>query len=203
MIASPPAKMTRSNIRETCCYSLYLISPVVTLTLLSTNHWLPDGSLCDPNMQHLVYVPTAPDRQSSDAADEVLPVGQLVVKTLPCTCKTEFPVTVSVLAGIDFFMFILLLLFNPIANEHWKDGLKRALKKRSPVSYALYLVAVAYVVLLNLQFVFMLQSNLYCGVVMFLWTLFSTVLRFVTICFCMAMYYKEDDATHAGNPVQM
>jgi hypothetical protein len=203
MVASPPANMARSNTCDILCYSLYLIFPVVTLTLLSTNHWLPDGSPCDPNLKHLVYVPTAPTNQSSDAADEVLPVGQLVVKTLPCTCRTEFPVMVYVLAGIDFFIFVLFVWFNPanIANKYVRVGSEKC--SQFLYTLALYFFVVTCTALLILEFVFMLMSNHNCGIVMYLWTLCSTIFRFVIVCFCVGKYVDEDDATLAGRHVQL
>ena len=203
MLASPPANMAMSNTCYILLYSLYLIFPVVTLTLLSTNNWLPDASPCDPNLKRLVYVPTAPVNQSSDAADEVLPVGQLVVKTLPCTCRTEFPVIGYVLAVIDFFIFVLFVWFNPAnkANKYVRVDSEKSSQRWSVL--ALYFFFVKCSALFILEFVFMLMSNHNCGIVLFLWTLSSTIVRFFIVCFCVGMYVDEDDATLAGRNIKL
>ncbi len=177
-------------------YFLYLIFPVVTFILLGTNPWLPDGSRCNPNLKHLVYVPSNPSDHSSGTADEVLPVGQLVIKPMPCTCKPEFPVIASVIAGIEIFVFILFILNNPLMNAHGKE----ASEKRSIASYGRFSGAIAYVTIFMASLILMLESSEYCGIPIFFWTLASFWFRFLIIFTALAGYEHKPEGSSATGP---
>jgi hypothetical protein len=199
MLASQPAKKQSKNVDAFFCFFLYLIFPVVTLILLRTNPWLPDRSPCDPNQKHPVYVPSAPSNRSSDTEDEVPPVAQLVIKMMPCTCKSEFPVTVSVLAGIEIFIFVWFAWSNPLVNARGKEPSEKC----STASYGLYSFAIAYFTFLILSFIFMIQSSQHCGIAIFFWTLMSSVFRGYIICFYVALYEHEVDKNSDGEPIAL
>jgi hypothetical protein len=185
LVASQESNVARGEDHSVVC---------VTLILLSTNPWLPGGSRCDPNLKHLVYVPSTPSDHSSDTADEVLLVAQLVIKPRPCTCKPEFPVIASVLAGIEIFIFILFMLNNTLMNAHGKE----APEKRSVASYGSFLGLVAYFTVYMTSLIYMWQSSQYCGIPIFFWTMLSFFFRGLIILFAVGGYEHEVDKKTNG-----
>ena len=169
-----PAEKKFGNTCAFICYFLCLIFPVVTLILLRTNPWLPDQSLCDPNM-----------------------------KMTPCTCNPEFPATASVLAGIEIFIFFLFMWFNPLVNARGRDSSENC----SPVSCARLARisgAITYVTFLIVVFLIMTQSNQYCGIAIFFWTMCSSLVRVFITCLYVALYeHQIDDQKSNEGPIAL
>jgi hypothetical protein len=200
MSASSPAEKKSATRCELplICYSLFLVFPVVTLILLSTNFWLPDRSPCDKEMTHQVYVPPTPPDRSSDTEDKVLPVGQYIIKTMPCTCRPEFPVTASVLAGMDILIFFSLIYLNPLVNGIGKKSSEKCpscLSVCGVITYLFFLVG---------SFWVMSVSNPLCGAVIFLWTCVSFLVHLI-IMMCSAIAWDgfENDQTSSLDPIEL
>ena len=197
MSASSPAEKKSATRCELplICYSLFLVFPVVTLILLSTNFWLPDQSPCDT---YLVYVPPTPSDRSSDTEDKVLPVGQYEIKTTPCTCRPEFPVTASVLAVMDILIFFSLLYWNPLVNGRGKESSEKCpscLGVCGVITYLFFLVG---------SFWVMSVSNFNCGAVIFLWTSVSFLLHlFIMMCCALAYDGLENDKTSSLDTIKL
>jgi hypothetical protein len=111
---------------------------------MSTHPWLQSGLLCDTRQ---------PDT--------------------PCVCKQEFPVLISIVAGIEILLFVWLVWKNPLVNAK----ARAILEKRSWAVYARWIGFITYFILYMTAIVCMGLSNERCSVAMYFFTLISCFFR--------------------------
>jgi hypothetical protein len=131
--------------------------PVVTLTLLYTTPWLAnDGSRCDPDYPYV------------------------------CECPHQVPVLSSVVAGIEIFVLFCLFCWDMLGCDTPLDH-SDASGGRGEVGcfcfffFVRYLGVAAYVTLAFVSLIFVISSNPYCGLVIFMWTLASFCFRVIPV----------------------
>jgi hypothetical protein len=144
------------------CYFLYLMFPVVTFALMSTHPWLQSGLLCDTRQP----------------------------KT-PCICKEELPVFISIVCGIEIFLFVLLVWKNPLVTAKTRhEG-----QIRSLVDYGRWIGFITYLAFYVTALGYLMQSFERCSVALYFYTFASFWIRFPLV-FCFVFLYELRGQDH-------
>jgi hypothetical protein len=159
-----------------CVYLSFLLLPIITLVLLQIFPWHEKNSECDPHTGSWGLVAT-----STNSDTDAVPMRGYVWHYGKCTCMVEFLLYMRILATFEFLVFVYLWASDPIKHTPSVTILAAFECLCSLRLAGIVVFDISYLTLIGLAFSAQIQSNKWCGILLYMGGIVSFIVRLILL----------------------